>query len=67
MMTMEQIRVLVADDHAMVRTGLATMLKLFDELVLVGEAKSGQAAVDLCDELASARAVREARQSGTAH
>ena len=52
MMTMEQIRVLVADDHAMVRTGLATMLKLFDELVLVGEAKNGQAAVDLCDELA---------------
>jgi NarL family two-component system response regulator LiaR len=49
-MTQRQIRVLVADDHAMVRTGLATMLKVYDEFVFVGAAANGQAAIDLCDE-----------------
>jgi NarL family two-component system response regulator LiaR len=47
----ERIRVFVADDHAMVRRGLATFLKAFDDMVLAGEAASGQAAVDLCAEL----------------
>jgi len=42
------IRVLVVDDHAMVRRGLATFLKVFDDLELVGEASSGQAAIELC-------------------
>lgn len=44
------IRVLVVDDHAMVRRGLATFLKAFDDLQLVGEAESGEAAVELCAE-----------------
>jgi NarL family two-component system response regulator LiaR len=44
------IRVLVVDDHAMVRRGLATFLKAFDDLQLVGEAESGEAAVELCSE-----------------
>ncbi len=35
----------------MVRRGLATFLKVFDDLELVGEAASGQAAVQLCSEL----------------
>lgn len=46
------IRILVADDHVMVRIGLATMLKVFDELVFVGAAANGQNAIELCDELA---------------
>jgi NarL family two-component system response regulator LiaR len=45
------IRVLVVDDHTMVRRGLATFLKIFDDLVMVGEAASGQEAIQLCDEL----------------
>jgi NarL family two-component system response regulator LiaR len=45
------IRVLVVDDHAMVRRGLATFLKVFDDLELAGEAASGQAAVQLCAQL----------------
>ena len=45
------IRVLVVDDHTMVRRGLATFLKVFDDLVMVGEAASGQEAIQLCDEL----------------
>jgi len=42
------IRVLVVDDHTMVRRGLATFLKVFDDLELVGEAASGQIAIELC-------------------
>jgi len=45
------IRVMVVDDHVMVRLGLATFLKVFDDLQLVGEAESGAAAIQLCDEI----------------
>jgi len=45
------IRLLIADDHVMVRIGLATMLKVFDELVFVGAATNGQHAIELCNEL----------------
>jgi NarL family two-component system response regulator LiaR len=46
-----RIRVLVVDDHTMVRRGLATFLKAFDDLELAGEAASGRAALELCVEL----------------
>jgi NarL family two-component system response regulator LiaR len=45
------IRVLIVDDHTMVRRGLATFLKVFDDLELAGEAASGQAAIQLCGQL----------------
>lgn len=45
------IRVMLVDDHPMVRRGLATILKVFDDLKLVGEAESGEAAVKLCAEV----------------
>ena len=45
------IRVLLVDDHTMVRRGLATFLKVFDDLQLVGEAESGEAAIQLCVEV----------------
>lgn len=44
------IRVMLVDDHTMVRRGLATFLKVFDDLQLVGEADSGEAAIHLCAE-----------------
>lgn len=31
------IRVVIVDDHAMVRRGLAAFLKVFDDLELIGE------------------------------
>jgi NarL family two-component system response regulator LiaR len=46
-----QIRVLVVDDHAMVRKGLATFLKVYDDLALAGEADSGRSAIQLCAQL----------------
>lgn len=42
------IRVLVVDDHLVVRRGLATLLLAFDDLELVGEAKNGAEALELC-------------------
>ena len=45
------IRVMLVDDHTMVRRGLATFLKAFDDLELAGEAENGQAAIQLCAKL----------------
>jgi NarL family two-component system response regulator LiaR len=42
------IRVLIVDDHVVVRNGLTAMLLAFDDLELVGEAPDGRAALDLC-------------------
>jgi NarL family two-component system response regulator LiaR len=41
---------MIVDDHAMVRTGLATFLEVSDDLDLVGQATNGQEAVDLCEQ-----------------
>ena len=45
------IRVMLVDDHTMVRRGLATILKVFDDLQLVGEAENGVNAVRLAAEV----------------
>jgi NarL family two-component system response regulator LiaR len=42
---------MLVDDHAMVRRGLATFLRVFDDLELAGEAESGEAAIHLCAEV----------------
>ena len=42
------IRVVIADDHAVVRHGLAELLSTFDGVELAGEAADGDAAVELC-------------------
>jgi NarL family two-component system response regulator LiaR len=47
----QPIRVLLVDDHTMVRKGLALFLKAFDDLELAGEAESGAAAIQLCGEI----------------
>lgn len=46
-MTPDRIRVLVADDQAIVRDGLVTLLGLLDDLEIVGEAADGEEAVRL--------------------
>ena len=48
---MERIRVLIADDHPVVRQGLHTFLDLQEDLEVVGEARDGQEAVDLVRQL----------------
>jgi two-component system, NarL family, response regulator LiaR len=45
------IRVVVVDDHAVVRSGLKAFLMVFDDLELVGEASSGKEAVQLAEQV----------------
>ena len=45
------IRILIADDHAMVRRGMRDFLELHDDLAVIGEAADGAAAIALTAEL----------------
>ena len=47
----QPIRVMLVDDHTMVRRGLAAFLKVFDDLELAGEAESGEAAIQVCADI----------------
>jgi two-component system, NarL family, response regulator LiaR len=49
--TSKPIRVMIVDDYTMVRRGLTTFLKAFDDLELAGEADSGETAIKLCAEV----------------
>jgi NarL family two-component system response regulator LiaR len=49
--SVEPIRVLIVDDHEMVRNGLARFLLVARDLELVGEASSGAEAVRQCEVL----------------
>lgn len=49
--TSAPIHVMIVDDHAMVRRGLATFLQAFPDLILAGEADSGESAVRLCERI----------------
>lgn len=48
MNTPQTIQVLLVDDHNVVRSGLATFLRAYDDLQLVGEARNGLEALRLC-------------------
>jgi DNA-binding NarL/FixJ family response regulator len=45
------IRVLVVDDHKVVRKGLSTFISVHDDLELVGEAANGEEAIEQCAAL----------------
>jgi len=45
------IKVMLVDDHAVVRSGLGAFLMVFDDLELVGEAGNGNEAVRLCERM----------------
>jgi NarL family two-component system response regulator LiaR len=44
----QTIQVLLVDDHNVVRSGLATFLRAYEDLELVGEARNGMEALQLC-------------------
>ncbi len=46
-----KIRVMIVDDHNVVRSGLSAFLLAFDDLDMVGEASGGAEAVEKCAEL----------------
>ena len=47
------IRVLVVDDHAVVRSGIRTFFDMLDDIEVVGEAADGRAALDSLSALAA--------------
>ena len=46
-----RIRVMIVDDHEMVRNGLLILLEAFDDLCPVGMATNGEEAVQMCNEI----------------
>ena len=48
---MKKISILIADDHAVVRTGLRTLIECESDMSVVGEAENGETAVRLATKL----------------
>jgi len=48
---MTPIRVLIADDHALVRAGIRALVEKIDDVVVVGEAGTGSEALELVRQL----------------
>jgi DNA-binding NarL/FixJ family response regulator len=61
---MNQIRVLIVDDHPVVRTGLRGMLEGQPDLMVVGEASDGAEAVALAEALAPEVVLMDLRMPG---
>lgn len=47
----DNIRVMIVDDHDMVRRGLVAFLNVNSDLLMVGEANNGQTALEICEEI----------------
>jgi NarL family two-component system response regulator LiaR len=45
------IRIITVDDHEIFRGGIVYAMQKYDDLELVGEARNGEKALQLCDEL----------------
>jgi two-component system, NarL family, invasion response regulator UvrY len=58
------MRVLIADDHPVVRHGLRQMLALESDVTVVGEARDGQEVIDLCGRVAWDVAVLDYQMPG---
>ncbi len=50
-MTATPIRVMVVDEHGMVRKGIIAYLKNNSDLHIIGEAQNGREAIELCEQL----------------
>jgi len=49
--TKEPIKVMIVDDHLMVRDGLKVFLSIHDDLEVIAEAEDGQQAISLCPQV----------------
>jgi two-component system, NarL family, response regulator LiaR len=47
----QPIKVMLVDDHMVVRSGLGTVLAVYDDMELVGESADGEEAIRLCEKL----------------
>ena len=48
---MSKTRVLIADDHALMREGIIAFLKFYDDIEIVGEASNGLEAIERAEKL----------------
>jgi len=46
----KRIKVVIADDHVLLRRGLESVLRLFHDIELVAQAEDGAEAVDVCEQ-----------------
>ena len=60
---MTDVRVLIADDHPLVREGLRSFLSTVDGIDIVGEAADGEEAVSLARELEVLRLIASGRSN----
>jgi len=42
------IKVLIVDDHSLVRKGIKTILSIYDDIEVIGEAENGKEALEIC-------------------
>ncbi len=49
---MTSLRIMIVDDHAIVRSGLRAIIRVTPDMQLVGEAENGRAAIDMVARLA---------------
>ncbi len=49
MKNLNPVRIVIADDQPLIRSGLSGFLMVFDELQLVGEAENGEEIIQLCE------------------
>ena len=61
---MTAITILIADDHPVVREGLARMIELEDDLEIVGQASDGQEAIDKARALGPRVVLMDVRMAG---
>jgi len=61
---MDSLRVLIADDHPLFRQGLRTIIDTTDDIQVVGEASTGEAAISLCAELQPSLVLMDVRMPG---
>jgi CheY-like chemotaxis protein/anti-sigma regulatory factor (Ser/Thr protein kinase) len=55
----QTIRLLLVDDHTMVRQGLRSLLESYEDVVIVGEGSNGEEAIELVEQLRPALVVMD--------
>lgn len=45
-----KIKVMIADDHPLVRHGIKTVFEAYDDILLVAEAENGKEAIEMCEK-----------------
>ncbi|MFQ5923457.1 MAG: response regulator [Anaerolineales bacterium] len=60
----QPIRILIAEDHAVVRQSVKVMLEMEPEFIVVGEAEDGQQALDLAEQVDPDLVLMDIRMEG---